>query len=106
MQHKLNSDNILNSLEGIQRAEPKPYFSTRVLTRLRKIQEETTASVLLRLGWAVSLLAILFVANMILFFNPSRSGRGVVGKWKSTTPNWVVEYTEHPGISVYDKPHK
>lgn len=106
MQHKVDPENIIDSLEGIQRAEPKPFFSARVLARLRKRQEETTASVLLRLGWAVSLLAILFIANMILFFNPSRSGEGVVGKWKSATPNWVVDYTEQPGTSVYDRPRK
>ncbi len=99
-----NQEDFFASLEGIRPAEPKPFFTSRVLNRFRKYEEESTASVLTRMGWAVTLLIILIIGNGFLLYSSSRSNDQAINKWRSTTPRWVVEYTEHPGTSVYDLP--
>jgi|GEM_PF-793816 len=57
-----------------------------------------------RLGWAAVFLIILIIGNGILFYTSLRSNDQVLNKWQSSTPRWVVEYTEYPGTSVYDPP--
>lgn len=104
MSTNFNQDDLLAPLEGIRPAEPKPFFTTRVINRFRQFEAESHSSVLTRLGWAVICLIILIIGNGILFYTSIRSNEQVLNKWRSSTPRWVVEYTEHPGTSVYDMP--
>jgi hypothetical protein len=98
-------DDIFFCVDGIRRAEPRPFFTTRVINRFRKYEEESTVSVITRMGWAVTLLIILIIGNGLLLYTSSRSNDQAIRKWRSTTPRWVVEYTEHPGTSVYSTPN-
>ena len=59
-------DNTLESLEGIQRAEPRPYFFTRVKARLERGQKgvwETIGSVMARPAIAIAGLFIILAVN-------------------------------------------
>jgi hypothetical protein len=42
--------------------------------------------------------------NLILFFSPLRSIDQAISDWNSATPDWVVDYTENPGTTIYDLP--
>ncbi|MEZ0484255.1 hypothetical protein [Fibrella aquatica] len=58
-------EKTLRALEGMERAEPKPFFLTRVEGRLR--QRETRPVVdnwLIRPVWAVATLGLVFVLNL------------------------------------------
>ena len=48
MEKRHNIDEILNSLDGIQRAEPQPFLFTRIMGRMRK-EEKTADQVIYRL---------------------------------------------------------
>lgn len=48
MEKKYNIDEILNSLDGIQRAEPQSFLFTRIMGRMRK-EEKTADQVIYRL---------------------------------------------------------
>jgi hypothetical protein len=99
-----NIENILNSLEGVHRAEPRPFFAARVIQRLQEKNQTTPSFYWPRFALAVSVLFILIALNLILFFTPPRSIDQAISDWNSTTPDWVVDYTENPGTSIYDLP--
>ena len=61
----------LESLDGIQRAEPRPYFYTRVMARLQKDEKtiwETMGSFLARPAVAVAGLCFILIFNAVLLF--------------------------------------
>ena len=104
MPSRPNIEKILSSLDGVQPAEPQPFFATRVIQRLHNSNDVTPSFSWLRFALAVSVIILLVVMNLVLFFSPVRSLDQAVRDWKSTTPEWVVEYTENPGTSIYDPP--
>jgi hypothetical protein len=99
-----NFDNILNSLEGVRRAEPRPFFAARVIQRLQEKNQMTPSFYWPRFALAVSALFILIALNLILFLSPLRSIDQAISDWNSATPDWVVDYTENPGTTIYDLP--
>ena len=104
MPSRPNIEKILSSLEDVQPAEPQPFFVTRVIQRLHNSNDVTPSFSWSRFALAVSVIILLVVMNLVLFFSPVRSLDQAVRDWKSTTPEWVVEYTENPGTSIYDQP--
>ncbi|HEX5652781.1 MAG TPA: hypothetical protein VFX58_06895 [Chitinophagaceae bacterium] len=69
---------VLDSLDGIQRAEPRPFFYTRVLGRLQADEKtiwETMGSFLSRPVVAVAGLCVILILNgFILFQQEKESG--------------------------------
>ena len=68
MEHEKWTNEILNSLEGMQKAEPSPYLYAKIQTRLKSTTEEKNP-----VKWAffsMASLGLLVVIN-ILFVKPS-----------------------------------
>lgn len=64
-------DQMLNSLEGIQRAEPTPFFFTRVKARLERDQKniwEAAGSFLARPVIAFATLCLILALNGFILF--------------------------------------
>jgi hypothetical protein len=99
-----NIENILNSLEGVRRAEPRPFFAARVIQRLQEKNQMPPSFYWPQFALAVSALFILIALNLILFLSPLRSIDQAISDWNSATPDWVVDYTENPGTSIYELP--
>ena len=106
MSVKKNIDDVLNCLDGATRAEPNPFFTGRVMQRLQSTESIQLSTKWPRLAWALSAVALLIALNLILFFVQARSVDSTISEWKSTTPRWVVDYTQNPGSTYYDIPHK
>ncbi|MFM7671025.1 MAG: hypothetical protein ACKO6Q_00315 [Bacteroidota bacterium] len=104
MANQSYTDRILDSLEGAERAHPKPFFTGRVMQRLQNTPIADWGSV--RFTWAISVAVVLIALNLILFFTQFHSSEQVNADWTSSTPGWVVDYTENPSISIYDAPEK
>jgi hypothetical protein len=65
------ADKALESLEGIQRAEPQPYFYTRLTGRLRRNEKtlwETMGSFLAKPAVVAIGLCFVFVFNAIILY--------------------------------------
>jgi hypothetical protein len=76
--HDMNKrlENALNSLDGIQRAEPQPYFFTRLKARIAAREKEWSgiAGFIGRPVFALAMICIvLFVNTWILFDNNQES---------------------------------
>jgi len=75
----------LDSLDGIQRAEPQPYFYTRLIARLQKDEKtvwETMGSFLARPAVAVAGLFLILILNVTILLREDTgagnlSGNGV-----------------------------
>ena len=66
---KKKADQTLESLEGIQRAEPQPYFFTRVKARLERDEKniwEVTGAFLARPAIAFSGLCLILAINVFI----------------------------------------
>ncbi|MFM7221826.1 MAG: hypothetical protein ACKO03_00160 [Bacteroidota bacterium] len=72
MQKKYTSEEIVNSLEGVQRAEPSPFLFTRVMTRLEREQSRPELAVyrlIARPVFAVAIASLLIIVNGYLIMN-------------------------------------
>ena len=106
MLKKTNIEEILSSLDGVKRAAPGPFFTGQVLQKILQPASPTSPALGNRMAWVVVAVALIIATNLILFFARTRSDDRTISEWKSTTPKWVVEYTENPGSSIYDVPNK
>lgn len=69
-------EETLNSLEGIQRAEPRPFFYTRLAARMQPQPAgawERTARFLSRPAIAMACIFLVLLANGLALLNKSRS---------------------------------
>ena len=83
----------MDSLEGIQRAEPQPYFYTRLTARLQRDEKtiwETMGSFMARPAVAVAGLCLILVLNVALLLRQDNAGSG------KTVPGIADQIT--PGI--------
>ncbi len=76
MENKKETENILNSLDGLQKASPGAFFYTRVCARLQK--EETgfwgkLALFLTKPTVALATLCLIFLLNAAAFFYQNES---------------------------------
>jgi hypothetical protein len=95
-------EDALNSVEGIVRAEPKPFLLTRINARMRK----GTESAWEKAGWFIGrpavaftgLCTILFINVMVVMFNKS-STPAAVTELVAQTPADEFSYTV---ATIYD----
>lgn len=69
---RLTSEEIINSLDGIQRAEPLPFLYTRVHARLLKKQDNvflTAFSFITRPAFVMTLVMLILLVNGYIMFN-------------------------------------
>lgn len=79
------ADKTLESLDGIQRAEPRPFLFTRVKARLERDKKniwELTGAFLARPAVAVAGLCVILALNVFILFQ----------KETTSTPSYVSEY--------------
>ena len=96
------ADKTLESLDGIQRAEPQPYFFTRLKARLEREDKsiwEMIGSLLARPAIAVVGLCLILALNVII----------LVQKETTTTPSYVSADNMQPqddenifAVTTYD----
>ncbi len=65
-----NSNNILNSLEGIKKASPKPFLTTRVMAALSKQPSfwDKTLAFILKPAIAIVSIVLIMALNIFVFF--------------------------------------
>jgi hypothetical protein len=83
------ADKALESLEGIQRAEPRPYFFTRVKARLERDEKniwEVTGAFLARPAIAIAGLCLILAINVVI----------LIKKDTSTTQGYTAQNTQLP----------
>lgn len=68
-------DDALSSLDGIQRAEPAPFFYTRVIGRLQRKESvwEKTGSFIARPAVVIAGLVLILAVNISLLFSQQSS---------------------------------
>lgn len=71
--NKANAEEILNSLAGIHRAEPQPYFYTRLMARWDKQKNgwEKVAGFIAKPVFAIAAIVLFLVINLAILFNSS-----------------------------------
>lgn len=80
-------ERTLQSLEGIQRAEPNPYFYTRLQARMEKKFVEKTGWQW-RPGYAYAALGLVLLLNFLTIYTINR----VPSENKSTADSFANEY--------------
>lgn len=72
MSKKFTSEEIINSLEGVRRAEPAPFLHTRVMARLERQQSSPEIAIyrlITRPAFAVAVASLLILLNGYLIVN-------------------------------------
>jgi|LakMenEpi03Aug12_release.lakeMendotaPanAssembly.Ray.scaffolds.fasta_scaffold782566_2 hypothetical protein len=72
METRITSEEIINSLDGIQRAEPSPFLYTRIHARLLKKQDNpvyTAFSFLTRPSVIMAMVMLILLVNGYIMFN-------------------------------------
>lgn len=105
MSKKIEIDQYLKSLDGIRPAEPKPFFTGRVIDRMRSAGS-THHTHWTRWGWSLSVLTLLIIINVLLLVSRSGREKQVISEYDNTTPDWVMEYTANPSAPIYDDLNK
>ena len=67
------SEEILNSLDGIRRAAPQPYFYTRLMARMndRDGRWEKIVSLISRPAFAIAVIVLFLFMNVVILYNSS-----------------------------------
>jgi hypothetical protein len=90
------ADKTLESLEGIQRAEPQPYFYTRLVGRLRRDEKtlwETMGSFLAKPAVVAICLSFVFVFNAFILY---RQDSDTISSLPETTqPDQLITDNEY-----------
>ena len=70
---KMNTEDILNSLEGIHRAEPRPFFYTRLMTNLHTAVAgwDKLVAVISRPAFAIATVVLFFLINIVILYSSS-----------------------------------
>ncbi len=72
MKAKFTSEEIINSLDGIQRAEPAPFFYTRVHAKLLENQNNPVLSVfklITRPAFVMTVVLLIVLVNGYIMYN-------------------------------------
>ena len=100
-------DAILNSVEGIERAQPKSFFTGRVLSSINSKKPEENFSFTPLLRVVIVAVVMLVAVNILLFINKYQvEPKQPLAEWKNTTPDWILDYTENPGSSLSQVPNE
>lgn len=77
-------DQTLNSLDGIQRAEPQPWLYARIMKRLHREEDKTAwgaiGSFLARPAVAIAGLCFILVLNGFLLFKEEKESQAIVSE--------------------------
>ena len=76
---KFNTEEILNSLDGIVRAEPKPFLFTRIQARMmqeEKLPELAVLRFITRPAFVLSLTLLFISINTYIALNDVENGNG------------------------------
>lgn len=74
MKAKFTTEEIINSLEGIQRAEPAPFFYTRVHAKLLENQNSPVLSafrLITRPAFVMAIVMLIVLVNGYIMYNRS-----------------------------------
>ena len=86
-------ENILNSFDGMQRAEVKPFFHTRVMARLEKETEAENSWMPVRKPvWIIAILSFLFLTNIYLIFQHVKQTKTSSSSETSSLQSFASEY--------------
>ena len=100
MKPKFTTEEIINSLEGIQRAEPPPFLYTRVYARLLARQNSTELTLFSFVTRPAFVMAIaLLIVLMNGYFMANRNG--MLNTQEEVGQSLAVEYGQ-PTINPYD----
>lgn len=90
-----NIEKILHSLEGIERAEPRPFFFTRLEARMQRENNvwATITGFLARPAMAFSVIVIVLIINAIALINTFDSPQSVAD----------TDFQELPTIEEYSQ---
>ena len=107
MSTSLQPEDFFTSLDGIRRAEPRPFFTGRLLARLKAENEPAAQTFVYRWRWALTfiLIILLFGANILLIMRSPGAQSGLRSDYERTTPLWVEKYTSQPSASIYASPN-
>ena len=101
MSKQPNIEEILESVDGIQPAHPKPFFTGRVLDRIQQSEAQRLSYSTPRFRLAVLAVAVTVALNILLYiYQYHLKPQSVIAAWKNSTPEWVVDYTENPSSSL------
>lgn len=86
-------ESMLNSLDGMQRAETKPFFATRVLVRLEKETETKSSWMLVRKPvLVIAVLSFFFAMNIFLIVQQVKQSKMATVGETSSLQSFVNEY--------------
>ena len=101
-------DAVLNSIDGINRAEAPPFFYTRLLAKMEEKPQQTTLDKILLLltrpVMAVSILSVFLTLNIFAIYamstSANKSGGVTANTGQKALQNFAVEYNLNT-TSVY-----
>lgn len=72
-ENKNKAEEILNSLDGMRRAQPEPYFYTRLMAKWGKQKNswEKVAGFISKPAFAIAAIALTLIINIAILFNSS-----------------------------------
>jgi hypothetical protein len=72
-ENKNNVEEILNSLDHIQRATPRPFFYTRLMAKLdrQSSQWEKVISFITKPAFAIAVIVLFLFLNIVILYNSS-----------------------------------
>lgn len=111
MRHKENIERkveeALNSLDGVQKAGPGPFFFTRVQARLQRLPGngwERVVSFITRPSIALSGLCLIILLNAVAFyFQPAATGNPMAVSAGGNDPSYADDYGNLATNFFYDE---
>ncbi len=86
-------ENILNSFDGMQRAEVRPFFHTRVMARLEKeTAVENSWMPVRKPVWVIAVLSFLFLTNVYLIIQQVKQTKTTPAGETSSLQSFASEY--------------
>jgi hypothetical protein len=101
MKTKFTTEEILNSLDGIQRAEPAPFLYTRVHARLLSNQNSTVFTILRYItkpSFVMALVMLIILVNGYIMFNRIEMQENQ----EEMNQSIAAEYGRQNAINPYD----
>lgn len=98
-------DEILNSLDGVKKAEPPDFFYTRLLAKMGKgLPGGKNKIWILKPVYAVAIIVLVLVVNAFVFFNTrdDESTNGIVSDNETLQQSIASEYSLADNSSIYD----
>lgn len=88
---------IIESVEGIQRANPSPYFYAKLMYKMNNLEEKKSTPFIFQFRpvWVVGVLTFIFVMNTFLLIdqtNKRNQPKTVVSNKASTLNDFSSEY--------------